>query len=129
PPIRSLLQRCLCAANQPISEPTTLRKRTGPSPPGFPQQPRRVWSLEHSPPGLRQSLTSSRGWRLRGEADPFEPAPPSIRVNHINDRSHYTAFVHRRLEARTGGASPSHPRLPHGTPGGFSVTPSSPVHS
>jgi hypothetical protein len=38
-------------------------------------------------------------------------------VDHIHDRSPLTAFVNRRLEARTGKASPSDPRPPRGEPG------------
>ena len=73
--------------------------------------------LRHPPPGLRPSLTGSSGWRLRGESEPLGPAQPSIRVDQISDRSPLTAFVNRRLEARTGKASPSDPRPPRGEPG------------
>jgi len=58
-----------------------------------------------------QRLAASR--RVR----PFGPVRPSIRADHIHDRAPLTASVDRRLEARTGTASPSDPRPPHGEPG------------
>jgi hypothetical protein len=74
-------------------------------------RPSAATSRHHAISHELQRLAASRHVR------PLGPAPPSIRVEHIHGRAPLTASVSRRLEARTGKASPSDPRPPRGEPG------------
>jgi hypothetical protein len=86
---------------------------------------RAIWC----PPGLRLSLTSSSGWRLRGESD------PSGRHNLLSV-SIISMIVHYLLRSSTDDSKPGlgkRAHLTHGSltghPEPFSVAPSSPVRS
>src|SRR5262245_2709950 len=109
PPIVTAIYRCgrrlTCPLVQAtgVARPSRERSRLIPPsastsrPPAFPHE--------------LQRLAASRCVR------PLGPAQPSIRADRIPDRSPLTASVDRRLEARTGKASPSDPRPPRGEPG------------
>jgi hypothetical protein len=89
-----------------VKGPRTISRTITPCPDSSASTPR-----PSAIPHELQRLAASRSVR------PFGPVQPSIRADHIHDRSPLTAFVNRRLEARSGKASPSDPRPPRGEPG------------
>src|SRR5262249_20110507 len=60
-----------------------------------------------SPPRLFRHPTSIGGWRLQRIGPPLAPAPASLPVHPLPDRSPLTPSVYDDSEARAVGASPS----------------------
>jgi hypothetical protein len=89
-------------------------------------KPRSILIIRLPPPRLRRFISSSSGWRLRGESDPAGR-------HDLLSVSTRLMIEHQLLHSSTddskpelGRRFPSHPRLPRGTPGDFSVAFSQP---
>ena len=106
-----------CPLVQAVGVARPSRERSRSSPP------------RHPPPGLRPSLTSSSGWRLRGESGPSgRDNLLSVPIRSLID--------HHLLRSSTDNSKPGPGRRAHLTHGPLaegpepsSVTPSSPVRS
>jgi len=84
-------------------------------------KPRSILNLWLPPPRLRRFVKSHSGWWLRGKSDPMS------RYDLLSV-STKLMIKHQLLHSSTddskpelGRRFPSHPRLPRGTPGGYSV--------